>query len=70
MPCTAANCGRSYNGQFIRGDWDNDGLVNIMDLREYMQAYSVSMGDLNGDGVTDARDMAWFIDMITARKSR
>jgi hypothetical protein len=57
-------------GSGPRGDWNNDGAVNITDMKDYLNAYAAGLGDLNGDGTCDSLDMTRFVELIATNVSR
>ncbi len=66
VPCSAAACGSFTGGVFslIPGDWNADGQVNVLDMVEYMNSAAAGLGDLNGDGLSDSRDFARFMNLF------
>lgn len=69
VPCSAANCGRSV-GSGPRGDWNNDAVVNIGDMKDYMSSYAAGLGDLNGDGLSNSLDVARFLELMAHALTR
>jgi hypothetical protein len=68
VPCSATVCNAfvaaSVYGDLIPGDWNQDHVVNILDLSEFMNSYAAGLADMNGDGICDARDVARFLNMF------
>jgi hypothetical protein len=66
VACSAAACGTFAPTGFslIPGDWNADGRVNIVDLSEFMNSLAAGMADLDGDGLSDARDVSRFMTLF------
>ena len=65
VPCSAGHCGEAAgSGSPIRGDWNNDLFVNVVDIQDFLAAFSAGLGDINGDGACDSRDVALFMQMV------
>lgn len=68
VPCSNTVCNAFVTSpgytDLIPGDWNQDRMVNVLDVTDYMNAFAAGLGDLNGDAVCDARDVARFINMF------
>ena len=67
VPCTATTCGPVDNMNWPQPVLSPGSLgrpLNINDAVAFMNAYAAGQADVNGDGVTDARDLSLFMSLM------
>ena len=58
-----------FTGDFLPGDVNVDGVVNLLDVGPFVDAIStgtfINQADVNQDGVVNLLDVAPFVDLLS-----
>jgi hypothetical protein len=61
IDCDKADCDSSVD---CACDWNGDGVLNLDDLRAFMEDFANGDADFDGDGDTDSDDVMAFLGCI------